>query len=190
MTNSMDGFVSPAPICQLPSAMSSPSLQHPGSQHQLEPHREKEDEQLRTLLVEQMKSASELAQKVVSLSTKVLNGDVARAQSLAAECRSCAFQLAFLLEGVKIEVHNFRHSTKRLRRKKAVPSNEENPSCRYCGKTRSQITQWRRGPDGHLSLCNACGLKFLMLTKKEKKLAQEHSPVGIVRIRSLLNDEA
>jgi hypothetical protein len=66
--------------------------------------KEKEDAQLRTLLLEQLKAAGDLAQKVVNLSTKVLSGDDSRAQSLAAEARSCSFQLAFLLEGVKIDV--------------------------------------------------------------------------------------
>jgi len=65
--------------------------------------KEKEEEQLRSLLIEQLKAAADLAQKVVSISNKVLGGDE-KTQSLAAECRSCAFQLAFLLEGVKIDV--------------------------------------------------------------------------------------
>ncbi|KYQ99760.1 putative GATA-binding transcription factor [Tieghemostelium lacteum] len=37
--------------------------------------------------------------------------------------------------------------------------------CRHCGTT--DTPEWRRGPDGRKSLCNACGLHYSKLVKKE-----------------------
>ncbi|KAF2069642.1 hypothetical protein CYY_009036 [Polysphondylium violaceum] len=37
--------------------------------------------------------------------------------------------------------------------------------CRHCGTT--DTPEWRRGPDGRKSLCNACGLHYSKLVKRE-----------------------
>ncbi|KAJ1677753.1 hypothetical protein EV182_005512, partial [Spiromyces aspiralis] len=58
---------------------------------------------------------------------------------------------------------------KRAKRPEASPPN----CCRSCGI--SDTPEWRRGPDGARTLCNACGLHYAKLTKKR---AQESKPRG------------
>ena len=50
--------------------------------------------------------------------------------------------------------------------------------CRSCGETEVndsfciftfKTCEWRRGPDGYKSLCNACGIHFAKILKKEKE---------------------
>lgn len=45
------------------------------------------------------------------------------------------------------------------------PANAQR-SCVSCGRTESP--QWRRGPDGNFTLCNACGLSYAGLTEKKR----------------------
>eukprot|EP01113_Clastostelium_recurvatum_P023428 TRINITY_DN2798_c0_g1_i2.p1 TRINITY_DN2798_c0_g1~~TRINITY_DN2798_c0_g1_i2.p1 ORF type:complete len:378 (+),score=118.47 TRINITY_DN2798_c0_g1_i2:346-1479(+) len=40
--------------------------------------------------------------------------------------------------------------------------------CRHCGATHTP--EWRRGPDGKKSLCNACGLHYSKVVKRETEL--------------------
>ncbi|KXS18876.1 hypothetical protein M427DRAFT_53357 [Gonapodya prolifera JEL478] len=49
-------------------------------------------------------------------------------------------------------------------KRKAKPGGGEEIFCHQCGTTSSP--EWRRGPDGPKTLCNACGLAF---AKKQKK---------------------
>ncbi|KNC78534.1 hypothetical protein SARC_09038 [Sphaeroforma arctica JP610] len=44
-------------------------------------------------------------------------------------------------------------------------------SCIECGSTKTP--QWRRGPDGSVCLCNACGLRHIKSSKKKAKAAQK-----------------
>jgi hypothetical protein len=63
------------------------------------------------------------------------------------------------------------------RRERAVlPPNTDikNMKCRACGERNSR--EWRRGPDGYKSLCNACGLHFAKLVKKEESLVSTYRP--------------
>jgi hypothetical protein len=64
----------------------------------------RDESQMQHLLIEQLKAAAELSGRISAISNQVLNTEAARTQSLAAECRSCAFQLAFVVEGVKIDL--------------------------------------------------------------------------------------
>eukprot|EP00122_Pirum_gemmata_P002087 Pgem_evm1s1889 len=48
-----------------------------------------------------------------------------------------------------------------------VPSNKPLRACSDCQNT--DTPQWRRGPDGSVSLCNACGLKYMKQKKKEER---------------------
>lgn len=43
--------------------------------------------------------------------------------------------------------------------------NTDNLFCRHCGT--KDTPEWRRGPDGRKSLCNACGLHYSKLIKRE-----------------------
>lgn len=56
--------------------------------------------------------------------------------------------------------------------------------CRSCGTT--ETPEWRKGPDGQKSLCNACGLHFANNMKREKEIpfTQTRSSIS-----SLLNPE-
>lgn len=66
--------------------------------------------------------------------------------------------------------------------KKRGRKKKEDTQCTHCGLTHTP--EWRRGPDGTRTLCNACGLYYLKLCKKfgprdasnefaEKKLRNE-----------------
>eukprot|EP01091_Cochliopodium_minus_P008370 TRINITY_DN1884_c0_g1_i1.p1 TRINITY_DN1884_c0_g1~~TRINITY_DN1884_c0_g1_i1.p1 ORF type:complete len:119 (+),score=23.33 TRINITY_DN1884_c0_g1_i1:176-532(+) len=78
----------------------------------------------------------------------------------------------------------------RKRRKEGVSQNEKKhykqfpgKFCYYCGTI--STTEWRRGPDGNNSLCNACGLRFTQ-NKKKEMLISPKSPRRIP-IEDLLN---
>ncbi|KAJ2852145.1 hypothetical protein IWW36_000525 [Coemansia brasiliensis] len=49
-------------------------------------------------------------------------------------------------------------------------------SCRSCGI--SETPEWRRGPDGARTLCNACGLHYAKLNKKRATEATHHPVAG------------
>jgi len=48
------------------------------------------------------------------------------------------------------------------------------PVCSFCGIKASN--EWRRGPDGRKSLCNACGLKMLRKEKLQRKKRRLEAP--------------
>eukprot|EP01098_Paradermamoeba_levis_P004350 TRINITY_DN1871_c0_g1_i1.p1 TRINITY_DN1871_c0_g1~~TRINITY_DN1871_c0_g1_i1.p1 ORF type:complete len:183 (-),score=36.74 TRINITY_DN1871_c0_g1_i1:172-720(-) len=66
-------------------------------------------------------------------------------------------------------------------RKRRRPASEHQ-ICFSCGAT--QTPEWRRGPDGKASLCNACGLYFAKMKKKENKMKESQDRV---KISNLLN---
>lgn len=43
--------------------------------------------------------------------------------------------------------------------------------CQSCGTQSSP--EWRRGPSGHKTLCNACGLRYSRLMARQEKMAQQ-----------------
>merc|ERR1711879_957152 len=55
--------------------------------------------------------------------------------------------------------------------------------CKVCKV--SSTSQWRKGPDGKTSLCNACGLRYKWILEKEKKIEPKNTTP--VNISSLLN---
>eukprot|EP00727_Mastigamoeba_balamuthi_P008868 m51a1_g4603 putative gata-binding transcription factor (368) ;mRNA; f:234939-236312 len=70
---------------------------------------------------------------------------------------------------------------KQKRRKRA-----KNPAaffCHICGTT--ETSEWRRGPDNCKSLCNACGLHYAKIVKKEQQMASKQ---GTFSVRDLLSD--
>lgn len=51
-------------------------------------------------------------------------------------------------------------------------ANNPNKACTGCGKVNSP--EWRRGPSGHKTLCNACGLRYARsLTRRKKKKGKD-----------------
>ncbi|KAJ1800878.1 hypothetical protein LPJ59_000741 [Coemansia sp. RSA 2399] len=63
-------------------------------------------------------------------------------------------------------------SRKRSKRADAAQPN----TCRSCGI--SETPEWRRGPDGARTLCNACGLHYAKLNKKRAHEATSHGPLS------------
>ncbi|TNY23674.1 cutinase gene palindrome-binding protein [Rhodotorula diobovata] len=57
------------------------------------------------------------------------------------------------------------------KKKKKARVEEGEFVCRDCGTVESP--EWRKGPDGPKSLCNACGLRYAKLVSKSKKEARE-----------------
>jgi hypothetical protein len=56
---------------------------------------------------------------------------------------------------------------KRQRRRRTVYSTRRNLHCHMCGVT--ETPEWRRGPAGDHTLCNACGLHYAKSLKKQRK---------------------
>lgn len=54
--------------------------------------------------------------------------------------------------------------------------------CFQCGTVKTP--EWRRGPDGSRTLCNACGLQFAKQEKKRKKLQDNGEGVPVTTISS------
>ena len=61
-------------------------------------------------------------------------------------------------------------------RKKKENGNKES-ICLYCKATSTPM--WRKGPDGYKSLCNACGLKYYRIIRKERNLIPTSTPNSI-----------
>ncbi|GAM21734.1 hypothetical protein SAMD00019534_049090 [Acytostelium subglobosum LB1] len=84
--------------------------------------------------------------------------------------------------------NNVNANGKRKRRPRAPAPFLDSLFCHSCGET--QTSQWRRGPDGCKSLCNACGIRFANIVNKEKALAEKEGNKTAVSINMLLNDSA
>ncbi|GAM28937.1 hypothetical protein SAMD00019534_121130 [Acytostelium subglobosum LB1] len=78
-------------------------------------------------------------------------------------------------------------NSKRKRRPRAPAPFFDTLFCHSCGET--QTSQWRRGPDGCKSLCNACGIRFANIVNKEKALAAKETS-KCISINMLLCDSA
>jgi len=61
---------------------------------------------------------------------------------------------------------------------------EEEKRCTHCGTNKTP--EWRRGPTGPATLCNACGLKFTKTLQQERK-RKFLEPSGVVPLSYLLN---
>ncbi|WPH00592.1 Hypothetical protein R9X50_00342200 [Acrodontium crateriforme] len=78
--------------------------------------------------------------------------------------------------GIAILLDRDRDGAKKKERK---PKTEEEYVCADCGTLDSP--EWRKGPKGPKTLCNACGLRW---AKKEKKTGTNASPANLVHQRS------
>eukprot|EP01113_Clastostelium_recurvatum_P010894 TRINITY_DN1547_c0_g1_i1.p1 TRINITY_DN1547_c0_g1~~TRINITY_DN1547_c0_g1_i1.p1 ORF type:complete len:334 (+),score=74.41 TRINITY_DN1547_c0_g1_i1:98-1003(+) len=72
------------------------------------------------------------------------------------------------------------------RRSPATPKNNS-PYCLSCGTTHTP--EWRKGPDGKKSLCNACGLHYAKMIKREVLVPTraDGSAAQQMKVNSLLN---
>ncbi|KAJ3048106.1 blue light receptor [Rhizophlyctis rosea] len=64
----------------------------------------------------------------------------------------------------------------KVRRKKKVKTIPNDFFCRQCGTTRSP--EWRKGPEGPKTLCNACGLAYAKKNKKSGEVEERRGGVG------------
>lgn len=70
----------------------------------------------------------------------------------------------------------FAGSDTKKRRGRAAPPGR----CHSCN--RAETPEWRRGPDGARTLCNACGLHYAKLTRKQQG-ASKSTSVGSSNLR-------
>jgi len=63
---------------------------------------------------------------------------------------------------------------KKRKRRGTVYPTKRNLHCYTCGAT--ETPEWRRGPQGEHTLCNACGLRFSKTLKKQKEEGYEIDP--------------
>lgn len=65
------------------------------------------------------------------------------------------------------------HRNKKKCKNRKVRGNplQQNPVCHNCGTIESP--EWRRGPDGPFTLCNACGLRFWKKQCKKREEEEE-----------------
>eukprot|EP01114_Cavostelium_apophysatum_P001834 TRINITY_DN11606_c0_g1_i1.p1 TRINITY_DN11606_c0_g1~~TRINITY_DN11606_c0_g1_i1.p1 ORF type:complete len:294 (-),score=35.64 TRINITY_DN11606_c0_g1_i1:11-892(-) len=61
-------------------------------------------------------------------------------------------------------------------------SNKRNLQCTSCGVTKTP--EWRRGPSGDHTLCNACGLQYAKTVKKKKK-ENERKAADLSQVQAL-----
>ena len=71
---------------------------------------------------------------------------------------------------------NFNSLDAKKRRGRAAPPGR----CHSCN--RAETPEWRRGPDGARTLCNACGLHYAKLTRKNNN-AHKHAAHGNSNLR-------
>lgn len=71
------------------------------------------------------------------------------------------------------------------RRKRACKAQQLGMRCAVCGAT--ETSEWRRGPDDRKSLCNACGLRYSKMLRKELARPVSQGPGTRVPVASLLN---
>lgn len=103
---------------------------------------------------------------LIRIRTAILNQEHAMAEQMAQ-------RKAFKAGGVHDDVHHmamyqeeykgsggFAGPDSKKRRGKAAPPGR----CHSCN--RAETPEWRRGPDGARTLCNACGLHYAKLTRK------------------------
>eukprot|EP01112_Ceratiomyxa_fruticulosa_P012151 TRINITY_DN3352_c0_g1_i3.p1 TRINITY_DN3352_c0_g1~~TRINITY_DN3352_c0_g1_i3.p1 ORF type:complete len:224 (+),score=49.89 TRINITY_DN3352_c0_g1_i3:900-1571(+) len=94
------------------------------------------------------------------------------------------------LEDTSVKMSNNSNPNKKITKKRKqrskLPSGISSPMCFSCKKTKP--TQWRRGSDNMLSLCNACGIRFANTIKKELKIPQRCT-THRVAIDNLVNKE-
>lgn len=81
-------------------------------------------------------------------------------------------------EAIRLGGSVFNSERKKSRRARAKASpHSVTLSCRACGETKT--CEWRRGPDGYKSLCNACGIHYAKIVKKEELISASYIPKSI-----------
>jgi hypothetical protein len=73
------------------------------------------------------------------------------------------------------EIKGYAGADAKKRRGRAAPPGR----CHSCN--RAETPEWRRGPDGARTLCNACGLHYAKLTRKQT--TKQNANVGSSNLR-------
>jgi Zn ribbon nucleic-acid-binding protein len=82
-------------------------------------------------------------------------------------CNACGLHYAKLTKKNTLKLHDSGVSTQ-LQATSAPPAR-----CHSCN--RAETSEWRRGPDGEHTLCNACGLHYAKLMRKNNLKAEDKS---------------
>lgn len=80
--------------------------------------------------------------------------------------------------GDDMKNHGFGSEGKKRRGRAAPPGR-----CHSCN--RAETPEWRRGPDGARTLCNACGLHYAKLTRKQTMKQSQGSNSSSLRPKSM-----
>jgi hypothetical protein len=80
--------------------------------------------------------------------------------------------------GDDMKNHGFSSEGKKRRGRAAPPGR-----CHSCN--RAETPEWRRGPDGARTLCNACGLHYAKLTRKQTMKQSQGSNGSSLRPKSM-----
>ncbi|BGP37804.1 white collar 2 type of transcription factor [Rhodotorula kratochvilovae] len=78
--------------------------------------------------------------------------------------------------GIGISANGTKGDGTNEKKKKKARVEEGEFVCRDCGTVESP--EWRKGPEGPKSLCNACGLRYAKLVSKSKKEAREKAALA------------
>lgn len=70
--------------------------------------------------------------------------------------------------------------------KKRKASGTPDMYCHSCGTT--DTVEWRRGPDGSKSLCNACGLHYAKMLKREMMIPNRQTQKSVMSLSNILAD--
>jgi len=71
------------------------------------------------------------------------------------------------------------------KRRKITPISTPELYCHSCGTT--DTPEWRRGPDGCKSLCNACGLHYAKILRRETMIPNRQPARQTMTLNNLLN---
>ncbi|ORX97713.1 hypothetical protein K493DRAFT_406832 [Basidiobolus meristosporus CBS 931.73] len=97
-----------------------------------------------------------------------LEGDVEREESEEESPKSEDEDMKYIRDK-----RNLLSNSKSKYRKRARNGSSQPRRCHACNTT--ETPEWRRGPDGARTLCNACGLHYAKLTRKRTMAAAEAS---------------
>jgi hypothetical protein len=145
----------------------------------------------------QIKGTSETITKLASCAVEKNEQNLTELRKLLVSLLSDATHLGLkdeILSSFLTEEEYFACRPGKKRKRKHDPQSEKSTEalvCRVCGAT--ETSEWRRGPDGAKSLCNACGLHYSKILRKERSYfarggnATSSSVANPAKINSILN---
>ncbi|KAG0734520.1 hypothetical protein G6F23_012321 [Rhizopus arrhizus] len=98
-------------------------------------------------------------------------------QSLYIDYGHISFIITLIVKKRPVAVDGYKIPNNKTNRYSIKHSNQEEDhqyKCQSCGTQSSP--EWRRGPSGHKTLCNACGLRYSRSMARQEKMAQQRLP--------------